>query len=160
MPKSVFFSFHYDHDAWRVQQVANMGALDGQPILNSQDWEKVKRQGDAAVKRWIADQMAYKTAVVLIGNQTAGRSWVRYEITEAWNNRKPIIGVRIHGLADRNGHTDRPGSDPFAGIKLANGHTLADYVPVFTPSGLNSQAVYASIKSNLPGWVSRAYKRN
>jgi hypothetical protein len=105
--------------------------------------------------------MAYKTAVVvLIGNQTAGRRWVRYEITEAWNNRKPIIGVRIHGLADRNGHTDRPGADPFAGIKLENGHTLTDYVPVFTPSGLNSQAVYASIKSNLPGWVSRAYKRN
>lgn len=50
MAKSVFYSFHYDNDAWRVQQIINMGALDGQTILNSQDWETVKRQGDAAIK--------------------------------------------------------------------------------------------------------------
>ncbi len=75
MAKSVFFSFHYSRDAWRVQQVANMGALEGQPILNAQEWEEVKRQGDASIKKWIADQMAYKSAlVVLIGDRTlAGR---------------------------------------------------------------------------------------
>lgn len=108
MSKSVFFSFHYDHDAWRVQQVANIGALEGQPILSSQNWEKVKRRGEAAIKKWIAEQMAYKSAVVvLIGRQTAGRPWVRYEIIEAWNSRKPLVGVRINGLADGNGRTAR-----------------------------------------------------
>ncbi|CAN5176719.1 TIR domain-containing protein [soil metagenome] len=160
MAKSVFFSFHYDRDAWRVQQVANMGSLEGQPILNSQDWEKIKRQGDAGIKRWIAGQMAYRSAVVvLIGNQTAGRPWVRYEIIEAWNDRKPLLGVRIHGLADRNGHSDGAGADPFASIKLEGGSTLADYIPVYTPSGSNSQTIYSSIKTNLSTWVANAYKR-
>ena len=50
MAKSVFYSFHYDRDAWRVQQIIQMGALEGQPILNAQQWEEVKRKGDAAIK--------------------------------------------------------------------------------------------------------------
>jgi hypothetical protein len=25
---AVFFSFHYERDAWRVQQILNMGALE------------------------------------------------------------------------------------------------------------------------------------
>lgn len=161
MAKSVFFSFHYARDAWRVQQVANMGALEGQPILNSQDWEQVKRRGEASIKKWISDQMAYKTAVVvLIGNQSAARPWVRYEIIEAWNNQKPLVGVRIHGLADRDGRTDHSGADPFAAIDLKGGGTLADYIPVYNPTGLNSQTVHSNIRSNLPIWVSNAYKSN
>lgn len=47
---AVFYSFHFDRDSWRVQQIENMGALDGQPILNAQDWEKVKARGEAASK--------------------------------------------------------------------------------------------------------------
>ena len=50
MAKSVFYSFHYDRDAWRVQQIIQMGALEGQPILNAQQWEEVKRKGDAAIE--------------------------------------------------------------------------------------------------------------
>ena len=47
-----------------------MGALDGQSVLPAQDWEAVKRRGDAAVQAWIDDQMKYKQAViVMIGNQ-------------------------------------------------------------------------------------------
>lgn len=42
---AVFFSFHYDRDAWRVQQILNMGALEGQTILNAQEWEAVKSKG-------------------------------------------------------------------------------------------------------------------
>ncbi|GAA2524179.1 TIR-like protein DUF1863 [Rarobacter incanus] len=74
MAKSVFYSFHYDRDAWRVQQIIQMGALEGQPIFNAQQWEEVKRKGDAAIEKWIADQMAYKSAVVVvIGAQSASR---------------------------------------------------------------------------------------
>src|SRR5690606_38219031 len=87
MARSVFYSFHYDRDAWRVQQIINMGAVEGQTILNAQEWEAVKRQGDSAIQKWIKDQMAYKSAVVvLVGAQTANRPWVRYEIAYAWDN--------------------------------------------------------------------------
>lgn len=160
MAKSVFYSFYYDRDAWRVQQIINMGVLEGQPILNAQKWEDVKRQGEAAIKKWIAEQMAYKSAViVLVGAQTASRPWVRYEIGYAWDSHKPLVGVRIHGLADRNGRTDTAGANPFAQVGLKSGGTVGDYVPLHAPGGYDSQTVHANIKTNLLKWVDGAYKR-
>lgn len=160
MAKSVFFSFYFDRDAWRVQQIVQMGGLEGQTILNAQEWEAVKRKGDAAIEKWIHDQMAYKSAVVvLVGAQTATRPWVQHEIAYAWDNHKPLVGISIHGLADSNGNTDSVGTNPFAKVTLKGGGTVGDYVPLYTPSGSNSQAVYADIEKNLTTWVDSAYKR-
>lgn len=160
MAKSVFFSFHYDRDTWRVQQIIQMGALEGQTILNAQAWEAVKKKGEAAVKRWIQEQMKYKKAVVvLVGAQTAGRPWVRHEIAYAWDNRKPLVGIRIHGLRDRNQRTASAGANPFAQVALEGGGTVGDHVPLYLPSGSDSQAVYTDIKKNLTRWVDNAYTR-
>ena len=81
MATTVFFSFHYTRDVHRVQLIKNVNALEGQPILNSQQWERVRRGGTPAIQKWIDGQMAYKRAVVvLIGKETAARPWVKYEI--------------------------------------------------------------------------------
>ncbi len=160
MAKSVFYSFHYDRDAWRVQQVMNMGKLEGQPLLSAQKWEEVKRRGEQAIKNWIAEQMKYKSAVVvLVGAQTSQRRWVKYEIAYAWDNRKPLVGVRIHGLADRDHRTDTAGADPFQMVTLKGGGTVGDYVTLHNPGGSTSQQVYASINNNISSWVDNAYKR-
>lgn len=157
---AVFYSFHYERDAFRVQQILQMGAVEGQTILNAQDWESVKRQGPRAIEAWIDKQMAYKAAVVvLVGARTASRPWVRYEIEKAWNEKRPLVGIRIHGLADGSG-VDRPGPDPFAAIRFDRGGSLADYVTLHDPVGFDSKAVYASIKSNLKVWVDGAYRRS
>jgi hypothetical protein len=160
---SVFFSFHYERDIARVQQVANIGALEGQ-ALNRQQWEQVKRRGRQAIEDYIDREMAYKRAVVvLIGAQTASRPWVRYEIEKAWNSRKPLVGIRINGLKDFAKRTDVRGPDPFAQIELTRAgflrSTLADYVPVHTPVGADSQAVYRSITNNIHTWIDNAYRR-
>lgn len=154
---AVFYSFHYDRDAFRVQQILNMGQFDGQTILNAQDWESVKAKGDKAVKDWIEEQMKYKEAVVvLVGSETAQRTWVRYEITKAWNDKRPLVGIRIHGLKDPKTGTDSSGPNPFAEIKFENGSgSLADYITLHTPTGDH----YQSIKDNLKSWISTAYKR-
>ncbi len=68
---AVFYSFHYERAAWRVQQVMQMGVVEGQPLLNSQEWEAVRRQGARAIKNWIDGHMKYKSAVVVL---TAARS--------------------------------------------------------------------------------------
>lgn len=158
---AVFYSFHYDRDFFRVQQIRNMGALEGQKIANAQDWESVKKRGDAAIEKWIADQMAYKSAVVvLVGAQTANRKWVRREIAYAWDNKKPLVGVRIHGLADANSRTDVRGENPFKAVTLKGGGSVGDYVSLHTPSGTTSKAVYADIKASLATWAKNAYKRS
>jgi hypothetical protein len=160
MARAVFYSFHYERDSWRIQQILKMGALEGQPILNAQRWEEIKRRGRAAIEKWIAEQMAYKAAVVvLVGAETAKRPWVQYEIAYAWNRRRPLVGIRINGLEDATGKTDGPGGNPFAEVGLKGGGTVGDYVPLHTPSGSDSQAVYASIKNNLTTWVDGAYTR-
>lgn len=97
--KTVFYSFHYERDVHRVQLVRQIGALEGQPLLGAQQWEAVRRQGEQAIKDWIDKQMAYKRAVVvLIGQETASRPWVLYEIEKAWRDKKPLVGVTSRGV--------------------------------------------------------------
>ena len=148
MAKSVFYSFHYDRYVFRVQQVRNINVLEGQPLLKAQEWESVKEQGDDAIKEWIDKQMNYKEAViVLVGKETAGRKWINYEINRAWDMGKPLLGIRIHGLADRTGETDPKGRNPFnpkCGIEL------------FDPTVPgNSKATYNNIVKNLELWSRR-----
>jgi hypothetical protein len=50
MARRVFFSFHYDADKWRASQVRNMGALEGNIPCSDNDWETVKRGGDAGIE--------------------------------------------------------------------------------------------------------------
>ena len=57
MAKSVFFSFQYDPDNWRVQQVMKIGAISGDLAFTAQDWETVRREMDDAIKYWIHQQM-------------------------------------------------------------------------------------------------------
>lgn len=167
MARSSFVSFHYQRDHWRVQQILKMGALDQQPELPSQNWEEVKRRGDAAVEAWIDEQMKYKQAViVLIGNETASRKFVRYEISRAWSIKKPLLGIRIHGLKDSQQRTDQPGANPFASFSFSDStRTYADYVPVYDPSNYTgkyaptSSDIYAAIRTNIATWATSGYKR-
>lgn len=159
MAKSVFYSFHYEHDVHRIQLVRNINALEGQPLLNSQKWEEVRRGGDAAIEKWIHEQMAYKKAViVLIGRHTAGRPWVTHEIEKAWADRKPLLGIRIHGLSSL-GTVDSAGSDPFAKA------TGIGTVPVLDPtvttwSGtIDSKATYNKLSDNLESWSGQGVVR-
>lgn len=159
MAKTVFYSFHYEQDVHRVQLVRNINALEAQPLLNSQDWEQVRRRGDEAIKSWIHEQMVYKKAViVLIGEYTASRPWVIYEIEKAWADKKPMLGIRIHGLSAL-GSVDRAGSDPF--VKVIG----AGAVPVFDPTAqdwsgkVDSKATYNKLRDNLESWSSRGAVR-
>ena len=160
MAKSVFYSFHYERDVHRVQLVRNINALEGQPLLNSQKWEEVRRQGEQAIKDWIHDQMSYKKAViVLIGKQTASREWVIYEIEKAWKDKKPLLGVYIHGLSSM-GTVDSAGPNPFSKAEGVSG------VPVFDPTvrdgqgNIDSQATYNNLKQNLETWSGQGLVRS
>lgn len=64
MAKSVFYSFHYERDVNRIQLVRQINALEGQPLLNGQAWEQVRRKGTQAIKDWIQKEMLYKSAVI------------------------------------------------------------------------------------------------
>ena len=51
--RQVFYSFHFKNDSWRAGQVRNIGVVEGNTPVSSNDWEEVKRKGDDSIKRWI-----------------------------------------------------------------------------------------------------------
>lgn len=56
MARKIFFSFHFDRDAWRAGQVRNSDLIpneDEYGFIDSADWEEVKRNGVDSIKRWI-----------------------------------------------------------------------------------------------------------
>ncbi|MBB3059271.1 TIR domain-containing protein [Microbulbifer rhizosphaerae] len=152
--KPVFFSFHYDNDVMRVQQIRNIGALEGNTPVSANDWETVKRGGDAAVKKWIDDNFKYKQCViVLVGEETSNRPWVKYEIEKAWNDGKPIFGIFIHNLkCPRNG-VSRKGKNPFDNFNFKDGRALSSVVKCYDPS---TNDTYNYIVKNMQGWVDAA----
>ena len=158
MARRVFFSFHYQPDCWRVSQVKQMGSIEGQPLLGSNDWEEVEKGGDKKIKEWIDGEMSGKSClVVLIGKSTAGRKWVNYEIEKAWGDGKGLVGVHIHGLLDTSSNQTTKGSNPFSGFTVG-GNPLTNYAKCHDSPYVSSTYVYDQIKENLADWVEDAIK--
>lgn len=160
MARRVFFSFHYGADSHRVQLVKNMGALEGQKLLNSNDWEKVKASGKAAIERWIDEEMKGTSClVVLVGSQTASREWVDYEIKKAWSAGKGVMGVHIHRLKDMSGNQTTKGANPFSGYTIGESYNKRQFdqvVNCYDPPYFSSTDVYEYIKLGLASWVDEA----
>lgn len=110
MARSVFYSFHYQNDITRVMVVRNRWVTQGGQIVSGvidhADFEQVKRQGDAAIRRWIDKQLeGTSVTVVLIGADTLNRPYVQYEICESLKRGNSVIGVDINSIKDFNGRT-------------------------------------------------------
>ena len=112
--RQVFYSFHFQNDVMRVQQVRNIGVIEGNTPVSVNDWEEVKRKGKASIEKWIDDNMRYRSCiVVLVGSETANREWVQYEILKAWKDGKGVVAIHIHNLkCPRNGYAQK-GENPF-----------------------------------------------
>ena len=152
----VFYSFHFDNDVMRVQQIRNIGSIEGNPPTTPNEWETLKRTGKQAVENWINQNMKYKRCIiVLIGSETASRPWAEHEIIKAWNDGKALLGIYIHNLrCPRNG-TSRKGKNPFDLIKFNDGRLMSSVVPCYDPNSLNA---YQDISNNISSWIDNAIK--
>lgn len=122
--RNVFYSFHYGNDVMRAMVVRNQWVTKGgqkiSGIIDKAEFEKVKRNGDAAVKKWIDSQLLGTTVtIVLIGEETLERDFVKYEIMKSIERKNAILGVHISGIKDaKTGLTSKKG----------NIHTIIGYV--------------------------------
>ena len=144
MARRVFFSFHYQRDIWRVNQIRNLDQVVGTAAAGFADaslWEESKKKGDSVIKKMIDDAL-YNTSVtvVCIGNQTAGRRFIEYEIEQSRLRGNGIIGVQIHHLKNSQGVVDTAGVTP---VKLT---TVGAKIYKYTD--------HASLKS----WIDAAAK--
>ncbi len=153
MARRVFFSFHYKPDNWRASKVRNIGKLEGNSPATDNDWETVTKGGDAAIRKWIDDQMHGRSCVIiLVGSKTAGRKWINYEIKNAWDSGKGLVGIHINKLTDVDGNTAEKGANPFTSFNV-DGVPLTQLVKCHTPSGSTSTATYKSISDNIESWI-------
>jgi hypothetical protein len=156
LARKVFYSFHYDNDCWRTQQVRNIGFIDGSKPVSPNDWEEVKRGGDIAIEKWIANQLAGRSCtVVLVGAETANRKWVHHEIIESWNAKKGIVGIRVHYLKDSDGNQSLPGPNPFDNVTVG-GKALSSIVKLYRPTSSVSTEAYAAISNGISEWIEEA----
>lgn len=156
MTRKAFYSFHYKPDNWRASQVRNMGIVEGNKPASDNDWEDVKKDGDKAIQNWIDGQLSGKSvAIILIGENTAGRKWIDYEIEKAWNTKKGLLGIYIHNLKNSNGDQSSKGSNPFAGFSIG-GKKLSTIVKAYNPPYTSSISVYSHIEDNLADWIEEA----
>jgi hypothetical protein len=158
MARRVFYSFHYKPDNARASQVRNMGVVDGNKPATDNDWETITGKGDKAIQKWIDDQLDGKScAVVLIGEKTAGRKWINYEIKEAWNNNKGLLGIYVHRLKNLDGDQSSKGDNPFDEFTVGEAKKkLSSVVKAYNPPYSDSKQVYAYIKENLEDWIEDA----
>lgn len=160
MARNVFYSFHYTNDINRVMVVRNRWVTQGgqaiSGVIDSADFEEIRRQGDTAVHRWIDSQLqGTSVTVVLIGAETLNRPFVQYEICESIKRGNAVIGVYINGIVDmRTGHTS----------SYCDPHTIIGYYQDKSPAyfdeicdgifDYNSGDGYG----NLGSWVEKAAK--
>lgn len=154
MAEKCFLSFHYKKDCWRVSQVKQIGSIEEQPLLDANSWEEVKKKGDSAIEKWIADNMkGKKCLIVLVGEKTAGRRWVKHEIKKAWKDGLGVLAIHIHNLKDSGGEKSSKGSNPFTGLTVDGKAVVGK---VYDPPYTTSTYVYDYIKDNISTWVSDA----
>lgn len=110
MARKVFFSFKYE-DVSRAMVVRNSWVTQGKTaagFIDKADFEEVKKQGDAAIKRWIDNQLeGTSVTVVLVGEKTCSSRWVKYEIEKSIERGNGLLGIDISKVKDLQGNTSK-----------------------------------------------------
>lgn len=116
MARKVFFSFKYE-DVSRAMVVRNSAVIKGEEaagFIDKADFEKIKANGDQAIKNWIDAQLKGTTVtVVLVGKDTCNSRWVKYEIEQSIKRGNGLLGIDISKIKDLQGNTsERCGQMP------------------------------------------------
>jgi hypothetical protein len=113
--RNVYFSFHYA-DSWKVNQIRNSGLVFGARSVGFVDkslWEEAKAKNPAALRKLIGEGLdGTSVTVVLVGQDTASRPWVKYELVESLRRGNALVGVHLNRVRDRTGKTTGIGAIP------------------------------------------------
>jgi hypothetical protein len=134
MPRQTFFSFRYNKDNWRASIVRNSWVTQERKasgFFDSAEWEEVKKKTDTAIGDWIDGQLkGTSVTVILIGEDTAGKKWIDFEITSSHKKGNGILGIYVHKIKDSKGNTTAKGNNPFNNFTFTKQGTVVTY-PVY-----------------------------
>ena len=111
MARFVFFSFSYeDVKNFKVNIIRNSWLLKNreETFVDGSIWEKSKTKGANFLKRLIEQGLNNTSVtVVLIGENTADRKWVNYEIIKSFERGNGILAIHINRLKGKTGITKK-----------------------------------------------------
>jgi hypothetical protein len=117
----VFFSFHYQNDIWRVNQVRNSWVFSNESerealgFFDGSIWERSQRTSDDSLKKLIREGIKNTSVTcILSGANTYQRRWVRYEIARSVVKGNGLLVVKIHNLKDQYGSSAAVGHNPLS----------------------------------------------
>ncbi len=125
MPRYAFFSFAYEdvrnfkanvvRRSWFLNHSANT-------FIDGSIWETEITKSPSEIKALIEDGL-YQTSVtaVLIGDNTASRRWVKYEIVKSFERGNGILGIHINRIRDKFQNISSKGLNPLdrLGFKIS-----------------------------------------
>ena len=130
MARRVFFSFHYQRDIFRINQIRNIPNITGCAAAGFQDaslWEEAKKKSDAAIHKMIDDALNNTSVtVIFIGNKTANRKFINYEINKSIQRGNGVVRIQVAHLKSINGDIDEHGATPK--LLSDNGFKIYKYV--------------------------------
>lgn len=152
MTRRVFFSFHYERDVRRIQQIRQSWVVrqrgEAPPFYDKADFEDAKRRA-GGIQAWIDQQISgCSVTAVLFGRETFEREWVRYEIKKSRERGMGLLAIDIHNVKDPLTGIDYPGKNPLdywsvSGKPLSYYYSTYDWV---RDDGYN----------NIGTWIERA----
>ncbi|MBL0048861.1 MAG: TIR domain-containing protein [Bacteroidetes bacterium] len=116
MARYVFFSFAYDDvKNFKVNVVRHSWLINKneETFIDGSIWEKDKTKGSIAIMKLIENGLN-KTSVtaILIGEETANRRWVNYELIKSFDRGNGILGVYINRIRGKQQAISARGLNP------------------------------------------------
>ena len=118
-----FFSFCYDDVlSFRANVVRNsyITKYGKDKFVDGSIWEDAKTKSPTKIKELIDNSGIKNTSVtaVLIGDHTANRRWINYEIVKSFEQGNGILGIYINRIKDKTGHITYKGLNPLDRLAL------------------------------------------
>lgn len=161
MARWAFFSFHYKNDVWRAMIVRNSWVVKAddekaEGFIDAAAFESLKKQGDAAVKKWIDNELiGTSVTVVLIGSETSTRNYIKYELEKSYAKGNGLLGIYVHNVKDKEGNTSSKGSNQFGEI----GNDRSGNAVYFSSSYPCYDWVSDNGYLNIGSWIEAAAKK-
>lgn len=123
MKRYTFFSFCYDDVRnFRANVVRNsyVTKYGKDKFIDGSIWEDAKTKSPTKIKELIDNSGIKNTSVtaVLIGDHTANRRWINYEIVKSFEQGNGILGIHINRIKDKTGHITHKGLNPLDRLAL------------------------------------------
>ena len=159
VPRPVFLCFDYTVDLPRASMIRDMVRVTGDYVFFDINWTVLSHLPEETVKAMIDEQLERcDCLLVLITGTTARCPLVNYEIQQAYEMRKGIVGIYAHHLRPDPSLSAEKGANPFFYLYTGTKERLCTYLSCYDPPFTSTRFTYDDIYSRLDILIEEAIR--